>query len=89
MNDLNEGVQICLICFLLWIYMAVQARNMPYYSKTLNSLQTAVFLLCTAFFIARLVIRNYELRHIVPENVRGTVSNKVIEDMELLSTRRI
>ena len=63
MNDLNEGVQICLICFLLWIYMAIQARNMPYFSKTLNLLQTAVFLLCTSFFIARLIIRNYDLQH--------------------------
>jgi hypothetical protein len=87
MNDMNEGVQICIVLFLLCVFITIQYKNMPYYTQTLNNMQSLAFLLSMAFLATRLIIRNFDF---VDTNivVIGTLNNLPISE-DLIDIRRI
>ena len=85
---MNEGVQICLVLFLLCLFIGIHIKNKPYYTETLNSIQNQSFLLSMAFLATRLIIRNYDLYHDSTKIVIGTLSSLPISE-DLISIRRI
>ena len=63
MNDYNEGIQICLIFFILFICLFLQIINKPYHTEKLNTLQKYSLITCFLLYLTRLIVRTFGLNN--------------------------
>ena len=90
MNDYNEGIQICIIFLALGACQVLHINNRPYYTDTLNRLQSLTLLVCSMFYAARLMVRTFSLHvELDPASSIVGIVNSESVSTELVDIRRI